>query len=269
MPDGTSHFMATKSMWFPFFVSGVAETEEQLELVDRKNANAMTLAVRAVVDLYRMAYRHRELHREVVAFSLSHNQSHARVYGHYPVFDKESGDFTYHRRLLEDVHFARPGSSPEQKWRAYNIVRGIYFQWAPYHFNHLRDMLDVIMDKRDEERFGNPWLPEEETYTDAQVMNEGVNPDTWDASEPDADSIYACESDTDEVYPPIPGFGQNGAGHQSAASTRWQMQASQALPAATSSAKPVWEEYLLVMYPNRPGHGSAPARPHNSDEPSL
>jgi hypothetical protein len=47
----------------------------------------MTLAVRCVVELFRLVKREKELHREILAFSVSHDDSSVRIYGHYPVID--------------------------------------------------------------------------------------------------------------------------------------------------------------------------------------
>ena len=44
-----------------------------LDVADRQNAHSMTLAVRGIVELFRLVKREKELHREILAFSISHD----------------------------------------------------------------------------------------------------------------------------------------------------------------------------------------------------
>ncbi len=46
-----------------------------LNTADRQNAHSMTVAVRGVVALLRLAKREKELDRKIFAFSISHNDS--------------------------------------------------------------------------------------------------------------------------------------------------------------------------------------------------
>ena len=49
----------------------------------------MTYAVRGVVELYRAVKREKELHREILAFSISHDHRSVRIYGHYAIIEEE------------------------------------------------------------------------------------------------------------------------------------------------------------------------------------
>ena len=81
----TSLFMETWYMYFPFFSSEVKCGAAALDVADRQNAHSMTLAVRGVVELFRLVKREKELHRQILAFSISHDHRSVRIYGHYPV----------------------------------------------------------------------------------------------------------------------------------------------------------------------------------------
>jgi hypothetical protein len=68
-----SLFMATYYMYFPFLTCEVKCGTAGLTIADRQNAHSMTLAVRAIVELFRALKRKGEVHRQILAFSISHN----------------------------------------------------------------------------------------------------------------------------------------------------------------------------------------------------
>jgi hypothetical protein len=77
-------------MYFPFLTCEVKCGAAALDVTDRQNAHSMTLAVRGVVELFRLKNHAEELNRKVLAFSIPHNHRTARTYGHYPVIDVAS-----------------------------------------------------------------------------------------------------------------------------------------------------------------------------------
>jgi hypothetical protein len=79
--------MGTYYMHFPFFTCEVKCGSAGLNIVDRQNLYSMTLIVRAVVELFRLLNRAEELHREILAFSVSHDHETVRIYGHFPVIE--------------------------------------------------------------------------------------------------------------------------------------------------------------------------------------
>jgi hypothetical protein len=74
-----------------------------LDIADRQNAHSMTLAVRAVVELFRLVGREMELHREILAFSVLYDHRSVRIYGYYPVIDRK--DTKYYRHLIRTYDF--------------------------------------------------------------------------------------------------------------------------------------------------------------------
>jgi hypothetical protein len=83
----TSHFMATWQIYFPFLTCEVKCGAATLDIADRQNVHSMTIAVRGIVELYRLVKREKELHREIITLSISHDHRTVRIYGHYPVID--------------------------------------------------------------------------------------------------------------------------------------------------------------------------------------
>jgi hypothetical protein len=91
---GQSFFMVTYYLYFPFLICEVKCGAAALDVADRQNAHSMTLVVRAVVELFLLVKREKELDREVLAFSISHDHESVRICGHYPVVE-ETKTFFY------------------------------------------------------------------------------------------------------------------------------------------------------------------------------
>lgn len=75
--------MAMYYMYFPFLTCEVECGAVALDIADRENAHSMTVAVRGVVDLFRQVKREKEFHRQILAFSISHDDKMVRIYSHH------------------------------------------------------------------------------------------------------------------------------------------------------------------------------------------
>ncbi|KAK5263399.1 hypothetical protein LTR96_011189 [Exophiala xenobiotica] len=135
-----SFFMGTWYMYFPFFSSEVKCGAAALDVADRQNAHSMTLAVRGVVELFRLVKREQELHREILAFSVSHDYRSVRIYGHYPVI--EGKKTTFYRHPIRDFSFTELDG--KEKWTAYKFTKSVYDTWMPAHFKRLCSVIDAI-----------------------------------------------------------------------------------------------------------------------------
>jgi len=69
----TSFFMATYLMYFPFLTCELKCSAAALDIADRQNAYSMTMAVRGIIELFRLVKRENELYQEILAFSPSHD----------------------------------------------------------------------------------------------------------------------------------------------------------------------------------------------------
>lgn len=88
--------MGTYYMLFPFLTcEAKGDGSAGLGIADRKNLHSMTLALRGIMEPFRLVGRAEELHRRVLTFSVSHEQEMVRIYGHYPVIE---GDKTTYWR---------------------------------------------------------------------------------------------------------------------------------------------------------------------------
>ncbi|KAI9759188.1 MAG: hypothetical protein M1835_000442 [Candelina submexicana] len=120
-----TYFMATTRMYFPFFTCEVKCGAAALDIADRQNAHSMTVAVRALVELFRSVKREKELDREILTFSISHDHTAVRIYGHYPVI--EGDKTTFYRHPIRKFDF----TDGEEKWTAYKFTKNVYDTWIP------------------------------------------------------------------------------------------------------------------------------------------
>jgi hypothetical protein len=135
-----SLFMATYYMYFPFLTCEVKCGAAALDIADRQNAHSMTLAVRAIVTLFRAVKRDDEVNRKILAFSISHDHQSVRIYGHYPVI---SGiDTKYYRHPIRKFDFTE--LEGKDKWTAYRFTKNVYDIWMPKHFENICSAIDNL-----------------------------------------------------------------------------------------------------------------------------
>lgn len=136
----SSYFVASWRMWFPFLTCEVKCGAVGLDVADRQNAHSATLAVRAVVELYRAVNREKELHQEILAFSISHDNRDVRIYGHYPIIDQK--ETTYYRRPIETFSLTRENG--KEKWTAYKFTKNVYDIFMPLHLERICSAVDEL-----------------------------------------------------------------------------------------------------------------------------
>ena len=114
--------MATTRMYFPFFTCEVKCGDATLDFADRQNAQNMSIALRALVVLFKWVKREKELHREILTFSVSHDNASVRIYGHYPVIEGDKITFFRH-----EIHtFAFTALNGKEKWTTYKFVKNVF-----------------------------------------------------------------------------------------------------------------------------------------------
>ncbi|KAK5310533.1 hypothetical protein LTR70_009396 [Exophiala xenobiotica] len=114
-----SFFMGTYYLYFPFLTCEVKCGAAALDVADRQNAHSMTMAVRGVVELFRLVDREQEVDREILAFSISHDHESVRIYGHYAVIDGQKT--TYHRHPIRKFDFTEMDG--REKWTTYKFTK--------------------------------------------------------------------------------------------------------------------------------------------------
>jgi len=136
----TSLFVATYRMYFPFLTCEAKCGAAALDIADRQNAHSMTVAVRALVELYKAVKREKELDREILAFSISHDHRSVRIYGHYPVIEGNKTTFYCH-----PIHeFSFTALDGKEKWTAYRIIKNVYDTWMPIQHKRICSAIDDL-----------------------------------------------------------------------------------------------------------------------------
>jgi hypothetical protein len=132
--------MATWQMYFPFLTCEVKCGAAALDVADRQNAHSITIAVRGIVELFRLVKREKELHREILAFSISHDHRTVRIYGHYPII--QGNETTFYRHPIRTFDFTELDG--KEKWTAYKFTKNIYDIWMPTHLKRICSVIDEL-----------------------------------------------------------------------------------------------------------------------------
>lgn len=134
-----SFFMGTYYMYFPFLTCEVKCGEAGLKVADRQNAHSMTLAVRGIAELFRLVKRQDEVNRQILAFSISHDDHTIRIYGHYPVI---ANDMEYYQHPIHE--FALATLDGKDRWAAYRFTKNVYENWMPQHLERIRSVINQL-----------------------------------------------------------------------------------------------------------------------------
>ncbi|MCJ1385866.1 hypothetical protein MMC17_008990 [Xylographa soralifera] len=166
-----SFFLATWRMYFPFFTCEAKCGSGGLDIADRQNAHSMTVAVRGIVQLFKEVKREKELHRKVLAFSISHDDEGVKIFGHYPVIDGDKT--TFYRHPIRMFNFT--DLDGKEKWTAYKFTKNVYDIWMPNHYKLICSAIDDIPpDMNFEVSLGDSFTPiagaDESELPDSQDM---------------------------------------------------------------------------------------------------
>ncbi|PON28654.1 hypothetical protein TGAM01_v202501 [Trichoderma gamsii] len=150
-----SFFMATDKICFPFLTYELDDIS--LDNAELLNAHNMTLAVRGVVELFRLVNRQHELHRQILAFSLSHDCTSVQIYGHYAEIKGKLT--TYYHHPIHSYRFEH--EEEEGKWAAHRFVKNVYDKWVPDHYERICSAINQLpmLGSDPEAIFNHKWDP--------------------------------------------------------------------------------------------------------------
>lgn len=96
--------------------------------------HSASIAVRAVVQLYQNISAANEVDRKILAFSVAHNNTQVKIFGHFATVEEQKLTFFRCRLYYGDLpaDFAKP----------YNIIRAIYDVFFPQHLARIKSALD-------------------------------------------------------------------------------------------------------------------------------
>ena len=214
--DELSHFKATYRCFFPFLSCEVKCGTGALDVADRQNAHSMTLAVRGVVSLFRILERDQELNQEILAFSISHDHTSVRIYGHYPVI--EGKKVTYYRHPIDRFDFT--GRDGRERWTAYKFTKNIYDSWMPNHFKRLCSVVNELPDRPPSE-FENELSQPSESQVGLSQDTGGTSSRQGASQSVGDDDSQPSEAASQQVTPytsytqkPEPAFKKRGKGRE-------------------------------------------------------
>lgn len=127
-------------MCFPFLTCEVKCGKQALDIADRPNANSMTIATRARVELYRRAGRVSDVHRRVAGFSISHDDKSVRIYAHYPEIHGDKPQY-YHCLLHSFNCHDKKG---QDRWTTFQFIVNVNRIFAPARLEAIRSTIDKI-----------------------------------------------------------------------------------------------------------------------------
>ena len=87
-----------------------------------------------------------QLHREVLYFSISHDHTIVKIFGHYALIEKDKTHFRQHIIKTFDLS----DNDGRNRWTAYNFVRKLYEHFAPIHLQRIRDAILSLPEPRSE-----------------------------------------------------------------------------------------------------------------------
>lgn len=135
-----SSVMARFDMYFPFLTCEVKCGTAALNIADRQNMHSASVSVKGIVELFRRLGWQQKLHREILAFSVSHDNESVRIYGHYPLIEGDKSSFYRHVVRKFDI----TNHDGKDKWTAYKFTRNVYETFVPIHLKRLCSAIDQL-----------------------------------------------------------------------------------------------------------------------------
>ena len=140
----------TENMYFPFLMCEAKCGDQGIDRADRQNMHSSSMAVNAILQLYREADKNQspsrlhELNRQILVFSISHDHRNVRIHGHFAVIGKDR--ITFHRYLIDSFDMASPDC--QKRWAPYSFGRQVYSHIFPNHLKRIRDAIAKLDDPR-------------------------------------------------------------------------------------------------------------------------
>ncbi|MCJ1395513.1 hypothetical protein MMC18_008399 [Xylographa bjoerkii] len=137
-------FLFTPELSFPFLICEAKSGEEGLNKAHRQNIHSASIAVRAIIELYREAFgesdpdRVNKLYGQILVFTISHNHNMAHLHGHYAVISEDFPEKLEFYRY-EIALFSLTLDDGQSRFRTYNFVQNVYENFAPEHRKRIKD----------------------------------------------------------------------------------------------------------------------------------
>ncbi|KAL3450416.1 hypothetical protein BJX65DRAFT_305253 [Aspergillus insuetus] len=141
-----SFFKATTNLYFPFMVSEARSESVPLLVAQRAIANSMAVCLRGIIALFKIARREKELHRQVLGFSIAHTAKAVVISAHYPVLTDDRG-VTFH--FHEITRFVLGAARGRDRWTSYKFTLVVYEHLSLVLLEKIHSAIDNIPDDLD------------------------------------------------------------------------------------------------------------------------
>lgn len=129
-------FFFTPNLCYPFLICEAKTGLVGMDKADRQNIHSASVAVRAIIELYKAAFgttnpdRVKDLYGKVLVFSVSHNNMQVNLYDHYAVLSDDSSKLLkFYRYDIAMLGLTMDDGA--ERFKAYNFVRNVYEKFAP------------------------------------------------------------------------------------------------------------------------------------------
>lgn len=136
----------TDNMYFPFLLCEAKCGNEGINQADRQNMHSSSLAVDAILQLYRAVDESKaiELSGQILVFSVSHDNERVKLYGHFAVVEGEKACFYRYPIASFVLNF----EENQGRKRTHDFVREVYDKFYPAHLKRICDALAAMKDPR-------------------------------------------------------------------------------------------------------------------------
>ena len=130
----------TDCLYFPFLICEVNTAAGIVADAERQAMHNGSIAARAIVRLYEKVSRAKELNREILVLSRSHDASEVRLHGHYALIEDEKTTFFRHRIYSSDFTLFEG----KDRWKAHHFTRKVYDDFYHEHLQRIRSALSQL-----------------------------------------------------------------------------------------------------------------------------
>jgi flagellar biosynthesis GTPase FlhF len=128
-------------MYYPFLICEVKGSDRPIQEAERQSMHSASIAVQAIIQLYRKIDATDEVDRKILAFSVAHNNTTVKIFGHFARIEEQK--LTFYRCRLYTADFATDFASDD--WaKPYSIIRAIYDLFFPQHLTRITDALSRL-----------------------------------------------------------------------------------------------------------------------------
>nr|POE59393.1 hypothetical protein CFP56_24662 [Quercus suber] len=127
---------ACQGMMFPFYLCEPKCFDKSIEKSELQALHSASVASNAVTELYKKFSAADELHRHILAFSMSHNQRVVKIFAHFALV--AGREITFYRHRLFETDLVTEASS---QTRPFHIALGIWEHFYPIHLRRIQEAL--------------------------------------------------------------------------------------------------------------------------------